>query len=77
VSEFYFYICTLKVFDWRPDQCQQRLYDKDYMNQWLREKMEDSEAIPALTYLTDNGHRPTNTRIHFRPHDVRMVDHVS
>jgi hypothetical protein len=76
VSEFY-YICTLKVFDWRPDQCQrERLSDKDYMNQWLRDKMEASEEIPALTYLTDNGHFTPQYEFIFGPHDVRMVDHV-
>jgi hypothetical protein len=48
----------------------ERLPDKDYMNQWLRDKMEDSEAIPALTYLTDNGHLPHNVEFIFGPHDV-------
>jgi hypothetical protein len=76
VSEFY-YICTLKVFDWRPDQCQrEHLFEKGYMNQWLRDKMEDRESIPALTYLTDNGHFTPQYEFIFGPNDVRMVDHV-
>jgi hypothetical protein len=76
VSEFY-YICTLKVFDWRPDQCQrERLFEKGYMNQWLRDKMEDTETIPALTYLTDNGHFTPQYEFIFGPNDVRMVDYV-
>jgi hypothetical protein len=77
VSEFH-YICTLKVFDWRPDQCQRkRLFEKDYMNQWLRDKLEDRETDdPALAYLTDNGHFTPQYEFIFGPNDVRMVDHV-
>ncbi|GKY91184.1 hypothetical protein MPSEU_000091100 [Mayamaea pseudoterrestris] len=44
VSEFY-YICTLKVFDWRPDQCKrQKLHEEKYMNKWLQRKLEPKAA---------------------------------
>lgn len=80
VSEFY-YICTLKVFAWRPDQCDRtRLLDRDYMNQWIRDKIkqqqEDNNNDPALQYLSDNGHFTPQYQFIFGPHNVRMVDHV-
>jgi len=78
VSE-YNYICTLKVLDWRPDQCdRKRFLDKDYMNEWLQSKLgsfEDGDSS-ALTYLTDNGHFTPQYEFMVGPNDVRMIDHV-
>jgi hypothetical protein len=79
VSEFY-YICTLKVKEWRPDQCDNRtrLFDKDYMNQWLAKKLSDRESSPltASSYLSDNGHFTPQADFLVGPHQVRMVDYV-
>jgi hypothetical protein len=77
VSEFY-YICTLKVLSWRPDQCDRtRLFDKEYMNEWLRAKMKDQLKDPSgLSYLRDNGHFTSQYDFIFGPHQVRMIDHV-
>jgi hypothetical protein len=76
VSEFY-YICTLKILDWRPDQCDRtKLFDVSYMNSWLREKMNDREQHSALAYLSDNGHFTPQYQFVVGPHDVRMVDYV-
>jgi len=76
VSEFY-YICTLKVFDWRPDQCDRsKLFDATYMNEWLRHKLHDRERDSGAAYLLDNGHFTPQYEFIFGPHDVRMLDFV-
>jgi Sulfotransferase family len=76
VSEFY-YICSLKVLDWRPDQCDRsKLFNASYMNQWLRDKMNDREEHSALAYLSDNGHFTPQHQFVVGPYDVRMVDYV-
>jgi hypothetical protein len=78
VSEFY-YICTLKVFDWRPDQCDRsRLLESDYMNAWLQNKLlsRRAELGAAQSYLVDNGHFTPQYDFLVGPHEVRMVDHV-
>jgi hypothetical protein len=78
VSEFY-YICTLKVFDWRPDQCNRsRLLEPMYMNEWLQKKLRSSQAQPGAgrSYLVDNGHFTPQYDFLVGPHEVRMVDHV-
>ena len=77
VSEFY-YICTLRVTDWRPDQCNRtRLMDKEYMNEWLRSKMREQDQEPTgKKYITDNGHFIPQYDFIFGPHQVRMIDYV-
>lgn len=76
VSEFY-YICSLKVLDWRPNQCHRdKLFVPDYMNQWLQTKLKAVEAGTALGYLTDNGHFTPQYEFVFGPHQVRMMDYV-
>lgn len=76
VSEFY-YICTLKVFDWRPDQCDRsKLSDPNYMNEWLTRKLNDREQDSGLAFLIDNGHFTPQYDFIFGPNEVRMVDHV-
>lgn len=83
VSEFY-YICTLKVFDWRPDQCNRtRLFEANYMNEWLQHKIGESNervllgtSTAATSYLADNGHFTPQYEFIVGPHQVRMVDHV-
>jgi hypothetical protein len=76
VSEFY-YICTLKVFDWRPDQCDRsKLFDAKYMNEWLSRKLNDRERDSGLAYMMDNGHFTPQYEFIFGPHDVRMLDYV-
>ena len=56
VSEFY-YICTLKVFDWRPDQCHNRtqLNQPNYMNQWLRDKLLQMGRATSMTETSDTA----------------------
>lgn len=76
VSEFY-YICTLKVLDWRPDQCDRsKLLDAAYMNEWLSHKLRDREQDSGLAYLLDNGHFTPQYEFIFGRHDVRMLDYV-
>lgn len=76
VSEFY-YICTLKVFDWRPDQCQRdRLLEKEYMNEWLQQKMTNRDREGALGFLSDNGHFTAQYDFIVGPNQVRMIDYV-
>lgn len=76
LSEFY-YVCTLKVLDWRPDQCQRdRLKEPAYMNQWLQQKINGRESDGALAYLTDNGHFTPQYEFIVGPHQVRMIDYV-
>ena len=76
VSEFY-YICTLKVKDWRPDQCDRsRLFEADYMNQWLSDKLQAQENGTTAGYLLDNGHFTPQYDFLVGPHDVRRVDYV-
>jgi Sulfotransferase family len=83
VSEFY-YICTLKVKDWRPNQCDRdRLFDEAYMNEWLQNKLllpNNSDAnnatSEAMAYLIDNGHFTPQYDFLVGPHEVRMIDHV-
>lgn len=72
VSEFY-YICTLTDKDWRPNTCDQgRLYDKEYMNEWISRKLNQSES----DYLLDNGHFTPQWEFLVAPHQVRRVDYV-
>lgn len=81
VSEFY-YICTLKIKDWRPNQCDRdRLFDEGYMNEWLQNKLKPSDnhnntLSIAMAYLTDNGHFTPQYEFLVGPHEVRMIDHV-
>ena len=76
VSEFY-YICTLKVLDWRPDQCNRsRLTDQSYFNEWIQRKLNDQERDTALGYLMDNGHFTPQYEYVMGPNQVRMVDYV-
>jgi hypothetical protein len=76
VSEFY-YICTLKVFDWRPDQCDRnKLSDEQYMNEWLSAKIRNRETDSGRSYLVDNGHFTPQHDFVFGPHGVRMLDYV-
>lgn len=86
VSEFY-YICTLKVKDWRPDQCDNRtrLFDADYFNAWLSRKLQSQqvhhqqgrqEGKTSQEYLADNGHFTAQHDFLVGPHQVRVVDYV-
>jgi Sulfotransferase family len=77
VSEYY-YMCTLKVMNWRPDQCNRtRLSEKAYMNEWLTNKLNDQRTPKsALRYLTDNGHFTPQYEFIVGPNEVRMVDYV-
>jgi hypothetical protein len=76
VSEFY-YICTLKVKDWRPDQCNRsKLHESTYMNQWLMRKMHDRETKTAAGYLLDNGHFTPQFEYIVGPHETRYVDYI-
>lgn len=76
VSEFY-YICTLQVFYWRPDQCDRsKLFDAQYMNEWLSHKLNDRQRASAVRYMTDNGHFTPQYEFIFAPHEVRMLDYV-
>jgi Sulfotransferase family len=85
VSEFY-YICTLKVKDWRPNQCDRdRLFDEAYMNEWLQNKLKQApngnnspsaSSAAALALLADNGHFTPQYDFLVGPHEVRMIDHV-
>ncbi|GAX22259.1 hypothetical protein FisN_25Lh078 [Fistulifera solaris] len=77
VSEFY-YICSLKVKDWRPDQCNRtRLLEPEYMNEWLQNKLHQQHQEPsAEAFLTDNGHFTPQYDFIFGPHQVRMLDYV-
>lgn len=76
VSEFY-YICNLKVLDWRPDQCNRsRLTDKSYFNEWIQRKLNDRERDTAFGYLLDNGHFTPQYEYVMGPNEVRMVDYV-
>ncbi len=77
VSEFY-YICSLKVKDWRPDQCDRtRLLEPEYMNEWLQNKLNQQHREPSAEgYLTDNGHFTPQYDFIFGPHQVRMLDYV-
>lgn len=76
VSEFY-YICQLKVFSWRPDQCDRnRLFDKAYMNEWLQNKLSHKNFSEAQSYIQDNGHFTPQYDFLVNRHGVRMVDYV-
>ena len=77
VSE-YFYVCTLTVKDWRPAQCdREKLFDKDYMNHWLQEKLtSNKEKHDAASFIKDNGHFTQQYDFVIAPNQVRMVDHV-
>lgn len=77
LSEF-IYICTLKVFDWRPDQCNRtRLLEPEYMNDWLRSKLTSrAKHSGARLYLADNGHFTPQYDFLIAPNEVRMVDYV-
>ena len=88
VSEFY-YICTLKIFDWRPDQCKRdKLHEKQYMNKWLTRKIQQNSILvgdgetseqavhPAIQYLGDNGHFTPQYDFIVGPNQVRYVDFV-
>lgn len=77
VSEFY-YICTLKVFDWRPNQCDRaQLTNATYMNQWLTRKIRNrARGNSGLSYLTDNGHFTPQYDFIVGPNQVRMIDYV-
>lgn len=77
VSEFY-YICSLKVKDWRPDQCNRsRLLEPEYMNEWLENKLQSQHKDPSAEgYLMDNGHFTPQYDFIFGPHEVRMLDYV-
>jgi hypothetical protein len=82
ISEFY-YICTLRIFDWRPDQCQREsLNDKEYMNDWLQQKLKapapDQPAgiVNWDYYMSDNGHFTPQYDFIVGPNEVRYVDHV-
>eukprot|EP00977_Amphora_coffeiformis_P009337 scaffold2120_cov169-Amphora_coffeaeformis.AAC.19 len=78
ISEFY-YICTLKIKDWRPDQCDNRtrLFDESYMNQWLHKKVQEWESQTAAEYyLADNSHFTPQHEFLVGPHQVRVVDYV-
>lgn len=77
VSEFY-YICSLRVKDWRPDQCNRtRLLEPEYMNEWLQNKLRSQHKEPSAEgYITDNGHFTSQYDFIFGPHEVRMLDYV-
>jgi len=78
VSE-YAYICTLKVLEWRPDQCDRsKLSSGEYMNEWLQKKLKnrDIDAGTPIAYLSDNGHFTPQYEFVVGPNGVRMVDHV-
>lgn len=70
----YFYICSLKVLDWRPDQCDRsKLHDTAYMNEWIRTKLLQRNRT---AYLADNGHFTSQYDFVYGPHQVRMLDYV-
>jgi len=76
VSEFY-YLCTLKVKEWRPSQCDRnRIKFPAYMNEWLSHKLQYKQGNLALKYLMDNSHFTTHYEYVVGPHDVRMLDYV-
>jgi Sulfotransferase family len=76
VSEFH-YICTLKVFDWRPNQCDRsKLLDATYMNEWITRKIRNRKRDSGLSYLVDNGHFTPQYDFIVGPHQVRMLDYV-
>jgi len=77
VSEFY-YICTLQVYSWRPNQCdRRRLFDRKYMNRWLRKKLINAATSRRWSgYLRDNGHFTPQYEFIVGPNEVRIVDHV-
>lgn len=79
ISEFY-YICTLKILEWRPNQCDRsRLFDDQYMNEWIQHKLKAISNEPStspLRYLTDNGHFTSQHEFVVGPNQVRMIDHV-
>ena len=76
VSEFY-YICTLKVMKWRPDQCDRsRLSEATYMNEWLSKKIRNRETDSGRSYLIDNGHFTPQHDYIYGPNQVRMLDYV-
>lgn len=70
----YNYICSLKVFDWRPDQCNRtRFHDTNYMNEWIQDKLRQKQNN---SYLDDNGHFTSQYDFIFGPNQVRMIDYV-
>lgn len=76
VSEFY-YICTLTVRPWRPNQCDRsKLFDVKYMNEWLVRKMRDRAWNSSLAYVADNGHFTPQYDFIYGPNQVRMLDYV-
>lgn len=71
VSEFY-YICSLRVKSWRPDQCERdRLEESDYFNHWIAHKLRDGKG-----YAQDNGHFTSQFDFVYGPNQVRYVDYV-
>lgn len=85
VSEYY-YTCTLKNKEWRPNHCQQdRLHDAEYMNSWLAAKVnanndKNGEEVVgdhlALPYLMDNGHFVPQYEFIVGPNEIRYLDYV-
>jgi hypothetical protein len=65
------------VLSWRPDQCDRdRLFEPEYMNEWLQNKLSHKNFSKAETYLQDNGHFTPQYDFLVTQHGVRMVDYV-
>ena len=76
VSEFY-YLCTLRVKEWRPRLCDaSRMYNASYMNAWLQRHLQETHETSALEYLMHNSHWTPHSDYVMAPHDIRMLDYV-
>ena len=80
ISEFY-YICRRKITKyWNYIDCNRtRLLDPEYMNQWLRDKLDQMshQDMSPQDYLSYNGHfTPQSHFLVSFPAQIRMIDYV-
>jgi hypothetical protein len=52
------------------------LFEADYMNEWLGNKLQDRDRGTAEAYLRDNGHFTPQYEYVVGPNEVRMLDYV-